>query len=436
MESQEKIGLFGLLLIGVNSIIGTGIWRDSASWVNSAGIYATIALFITWIAFFATALSFGEVISIFPKAGGPYAYAGGTFGEKAGFYVGTLFFIAIVGVTVQLATIIIDLTVSLFTLSPIGQFMLSIILAVVYLLIFGFLITKFKIKRAILFLLFFFIFKLVLLYGFSIFGLLQFNIAYATSTAISSSLSILNGTIWALLGIETLLLFGGITKDAAKTIPKALIYTLLIVFITYSIFTISLSGIIQPGSLVSGTMTIDVLSAHFGIPLTMLVIMMEISAIGTLFVTYLTAYLAIGAMATDKYLPKRVSEFLEGKSSKINLLTYISTLVFTILYYLDYYILRVDLWTLFINNVTTAVDIIMTVILSGIVLIYLRRTGEALERPFKAPAGIIMGIIAIIFGGILLYNLYISSDFIITLINFIETAILLIIVGLMSFWKK
>lgn len=436
MESKEKLGLLGLIVIGVNSIIGTGIWRDSASWVNVAGIYAPIALFITWIAFLATALSFGEVISIFPKAGGPYAYAGGSFGEKAGFYIGLLFYIAIAGVTVQLATIIIDLTTKmLLILDPLTKLLTSIGLAILYLMIFGFLLIKMDIKKALVILLAFFIFKLALLFGFSILGFLHFNPSYISMTSWESSLTILSDTIWALLGIETLLLFGGITKEPEKTIPKGLIYVLLIVFLTYTVFTISLAGLIQPGSLASGLITIDILASEFSIPITTMIIIMEISAIGTLFVTYLTAYLAISAMATDKYLPKNISTFLEGNPNKINVLTYLTTLIFTILFYIDSFI-GSNLWVIFINNVSTAMDILMTVILSGIVLIYLRKTGEALERPFKAPAGILMGIIAIVFGSILIFNLYISSDIIITLINIIETLVLMLVVWIMSLWKK
>lgn len=88
MKSQNKLGLASIILLGVNAIIGSGIFllpNQAYSLVGSSSIFVFIfdALLVITIA-----LSFAEAASLFTKDGGPYVYAKEAFGDFVGFEVG------------------------------------------------------------------------------------------------------------------------------------------------------------------------------------------------------------------------------------------------------------------------------------------------------------------------------------------------------------
>lgn len=88
MKSQNKLGLASIILLGVNAIIGSGIFllpNQAYSLVSTSSIFVFIfdALLVITIA-----LSFAEAASLFTKDGGPYVYAKEAFGDFVGFEVG------------------------------------------------------------------------------------------------------------------------------------------------------------------------------------------------------------------------------------------------------------------------------------------------------------------------------------------------------------
>lgn len=86
--AKNKLGLFSIILLGVNAIVGSGIFLLP----NKA--YALVGVNSLWIIIFDTflvlsiALCFAEVGSMFKRNGGPYIYAKEAFGDFIGFEVG------------------------------------------------------------------------------------------------------------------------------------------------------------------------------------------------------------------------------------------------------------------------------------------------------------------------------------------------------------
>src|SRR5690606_28733927 len=69
-------------------MIGAGIFVLSGSAAQSAGPAATISFGVSGFSVLLTALSFVELATAMPKAGGPYIYVREAFGRAFGFFIG------------------------------------------------------------------------------------------------------------------------------------------------------------------------------------------------------------------------------------------------------------------------------------------------------------------------------------------------------------
>ena len=101
-EFKPSLGLFDATMIVAGSMIGSGIFIVSADitrHVGSAGWLIAVWL-ITGFMTLTAALSYGELSSMFPKAGGQYVYLKEAFNPLAGFLYGWSFFAVIQTATI------------------------------------------------------------------------------------------------------------------------------------------------------------------------------------------------------------------------------------------------------------------------------------------------------------------------------------------------
>ena len=94
---KPTLGLLDATMIVAGSMIGSGIFIVSADItrnVGSAGWLIAVWL-ITGFMTLTAALSYGELSSMFPKAGGQYVYLKEAFNPLAGFLYGWSFFTVI-----------------------------------------------------------------------------------------------------------------------------------------------------------------------------------------------------------------------------------------------------------------------------------------------------------------------------------------------------
>ena len=88
MKMKKKLGFYSIVLLTINSIIGTGIFLSPGSVVATAGdkalsIYLMAAVFASVLA-----VTFASAAKYVAQGGASYAYAKAAFGENIGFYVG------------------------------------------------------------------------------------------------------------------------------------------------------------------------------------------------------------------------------------------------------------------------------------------------------------------------------------------------------------
>src|SRR5207302_7722832 len=84
----RRLTLVDCIGIGVNGIIGSGIFLLPARVYRAAGGLAWASWFAVGAVFLLVGLCFGEAASGTERSGGPYAYARSAFGDWVGFAVG------------------------------------------------------------------------------------------------------------------------------------------------------------------------------------------------------------------------------------------------------------------------------------------------------------------------------------------------------------
>ena len=88
MENKNKLGLMSIILLGVNAIIGTGIFLLPGKAAALIGVGSIGVILFDAVLVISIALCFAEMGGMFKKNGGPYVYAKEAFGDFIGFEVG------------------------------------------------------------------------------------------------------------------------------------------------------------------------------------------------------------------------------------------------------------------------------------------------------------------------------------------------------------
>jgi len=93
-ELKKVLNFPILLLIVINSIMGTGIYFLPAVGAKYSGPMSIISWAIMSVIAIYIAMCFGELVSMFPKAGGVYEYSKQAYGRFTSFLVGWITLIA------------------------------------------------------------------------------------------------------------------------------------------------------------------------------------------------------------------------------------------------------------------------------------------------------------------------------------------------------
>jgi amino acid transporter len=89
---RRSLGLFDVVCIGLNAIVGSGIFLLPDDLFREMGMLSPLAFVLCAVGLLPVALCFAEAASTVDRSGGPYVYAGQAFGRFAGFGVGWMCF--------------------------------------------------------------------------------------------------------------------------------------------------------------------------------------------------------------------------------------------------------------------------------------------------------------------------------------------------------
>lgn len=91
---KKKLGFWSIVLLAINSIIGSGIFLSPGSVVTMAGTKAPIVYSIAALFAVILAITFASAAKYVSKSGAAYAYSKVAFGDNVGFYAGITRFVA------------------------------------------------------------------------------------------------------------------------------------------------------------------------------------------------------------------------------------------------------------------------------------------------------------------------------------------------------
>ena len=115
MKENKLLSPAAIFLLGVNSIIGSGIFLLSGKIYEDAGIWSLLAILFAGLSIFVIAFAYANMSKIYSKNGGAFVYAKETFGRFPGFIVGMVTWL--LG-TVTLATEVSALLTALKMILP------------------------------------------------------------------------------------------------------------------------------------------------------------------------------------------------------------------------------------------------------------------------------------------------------------------------------
>lgn len=90
IKSPNKIGFFSMILLGVNSIVGTGIFLLPGQVTALAGRWSMLSYLFVIFLILSIVWCFSKCAGLFSRNGGSYLYAKEAFGDFVGFEIGLL----------------------------------------------------------------------------------------------------------------------------------------------------------------------------------------------------------------------------------------------------------------------------------------------------------------------------------------------------------
>lgn len=90
--TKTKLGFWSIVLLAINSIIGSGIFLTPGAVVSMVGTKAPLAYFLAAIFAAVLAITFAAAAKYVNKSGAAYSYAKAAYGENMGFYMGVVRF--------------------------------------------------------------------------------------------------------------------------------------------------------------------------------------------------------------------------------------------------------------------------------------------------------------------------------------------------------
>lgn len=230
---RRDILRIGVVLLVVNGMIGSGIFKLPAKVASDAGAASLWLIPVVGLLFLAIVFCFAELASRFDQSGGPVQYCGTAFGPGLGFQAGWLLFLSRMTALAANAGVLMEYLGREveYCRTPLGRGLgLSMVLASVGL------INICGIRGAMRTLIGISLLKLLPLLALVVWGLVSFDPGILQAQPSAETPDLERATIvvvYAFVGFETVTVTAGETRNAARNIPRALIWTLCGIILLY-----------------------------------------------------------------------------------------------------------------------------------------------------------------------------------------------------------
>lgn len=380
----KELTLYGLIMVAIGSCIGSGIFVTPSQ--IAALIPSPLLILAVWaiggIISLTGALTFGELGSIFPKAGGIYVFLKEAWGGWLGFLYGWAYLLIITSGSIAVLSLAFSYYLSFFVPMSDSMKIITSIIAISILTSLNILRAKFgemfsNIFTGLKILGILIIIGVGLFYGTS-------SISFSGKGFLSTGNSSLSGFGVALVGVlfsyggwQHASFLAGETKNPSRNVPIAMITGAMVVTIIYLLvnmgymFLLPLKTIISSEKVAAEAVSTIV---PFGGKLVAAII--AVSTLGTIGIYTLSAPRIYYAMAEDGLFFKGIAKVHPVFKTPVNAIVIQSVWAIVLLLF----------WRTFENLITYTVSvewIFFTLAAAGIFIF--RKKLKHIERPYKTP---------------------------------------------------
>ena len=373
---KQRIGLYGLTMVAVGSCIGSGIFITPSDIAAQLG--SSDAIILVWliggVMALTGSLTFAELGSRFPQAGGVYVYIREAFGHLWAFLYGWCILTVITSGAIAALSLTFTRYLSVFVpLDKTGQVIVGA-LAIASVTI----INVMGVKLGEIFSSLFTTLKLL---GVAI--IVVVGVFFASST---SELSVVTESVKPELGLSAFALamigvfwsYGGWhhasylsaeTKNAAKVVPRAMIIGALVVTITYVLANVAYLRMLPVEVIASSdAVASDALSTVIPTGSAIVTVIIAIATFGSIGIFTMSAPRIYFAMARDGKFFKKISQLHPTKGTPI----------FAILLQSFWALVLLVFWGTFENLITYVVfmDWVFMILAACALFVFRRRLGK------------------------------------------------------------
>lgn len=395
MSNKKKIGFWSIVLLGINSIIGSGIFLLPNQAMELIGPASLGVILFDMLLVVSIALCFAEVGGMFSKNGGPYVYAKEAFGSFVGFEVG--FMKWAIGI-IAWATMAVGFVTALSAVWPAaGEGMMKNIIIIVILGGLGIInilgVSISKILNNIIT-----VGKLVPLFIFIAVGI--FFIKGANFTPVFPSGVYQGGSFgaaallifYAFTGFESIAVAAEDMENPEKNIPKAIITVMIIVSVVYLLIQAVSIGILGEQLALTKTPVADASAVFLGSWGGILVTAGTLISIGGINIaaSFITPRTAV-ALAEDGLLPKCLNKYNKKGTPYIAIIVTVALTIPVALSGSFTKLAAISVVSRFAQYVPTCLSVLV-----------LRKKRPDLKSSFRIPLGPVIPILAVVVSGWLL----------------------------------
>jgi basic amino acid/polyamine antiporter, APA family len=378
----KELTLYGLIMVAIGSCIGSGIFVTPS---QIAGLipspYLILAVWaIGGLITLTGALTFGELGSIFPEAGGIYVFLKEAYGGWLGFLYGWSYLIIITSGSIAVLALAFSYYLSFFIPMSASWKIITSIITICLLTTLNVLRAKFgeifsNIFTGLKLLGIFIIIGAGLFYGSSQFTFKGLGLSSAFNTGLSSFGVALTGVLFSYGGWQHASFLAGETRNPSRNVPIAMITGAIVVILIYLLVNISYMLLLPLGTITaSQKVAAEAVSTIVPFGGMLVAAIIAVSTFGTIGIYTLSAPRIYYAMAEDGLFFKSIAKVHPVFKTPVNAI--ISQSVWAIILLL--------FWGTFEDLITYTVSvewIFFTLAAAGIFVF--RKKLRDIERPYK-----------------------------------------------------
>lgn len=376
-----------ILLITINSIMGTGIWFLTSAGAKHAGPASLISWGVLSLISVYIAMCFSELTSMFPKAGGVYEFAKQAYGRFWSFVIG---WTTSISGSVTIAMLLLG---ALQYLIPIKYAFAYVPVAIFLIVIFSYVAFR-GMETSTVMLVTFAIITLTAVVAIIIPGFINLQPQNFNPFFVFPTMSILLAIFFiaeTFFGWESAIFLSAETKDPSKIMPKALIYGTIVIALLSFFLAFTAMGTIPWAEYANSIAPLrDLGNVHFGgVGGIIFAILIFVSVIGATAGWIVTAPRLLMSIAEDKLFfthfakihPKHKSPYI----SIIFQVVVVSTLV----------IIGSGSYEMLLHMLIPLILVVYSAVLLSVVILRFKKPDH--PRPYKVIFGKVGPFITILF---------------------------------------